>query len=75
MLIKKGTVLDLDHARKGRFKGIAKRDFKTTDEWYPIVLAGATVHGVSESWGTAEEIPCRRGLCKIVRKRKPTLKK
>lgn len=67
MIVKKGTLLGINHCRKGGFKGIAKEDFDTeTREFYPIVVAPQNfVSGINTEWEQGEEIPCRKNLCKI----------
>ena len=65
MKVKKGTILIINHKRKGTFKGIARDDFDTeVDEFYPIV-AGDFVCGMASDWEEGEEIPCRNSLCNI----------
>jgi len=63
--IKKGTLLKINHSRKGIFLARAKEDFKISDEWYPVVLATERVEGSNTWWEGGEEIPCRKSLCKI----------
>ena len=66
MKIKKGTLLQISHTRRGTFKGEANRDFDTEkDEWYPIILIDDIVWGLNTSWKKGEEIPCRRNLSKL----------
>lgn len=78
MLIKEGTLLSVDHSRKGEFTAVAKRDFDTEEEFYPIVLVagkpnklGGGIEGLlgvsagKYEWENGEEIPCRKSLCKI----------
>ncbi len=69
MEIKKGTLLNVKHNRKGNFKGIAIKDFDTdTTEFYPIALAQSNpIEGLSvlNSWIEGEEIPCRNSLCTV----------
>ena len=73
MKIEKGTLLNINHSRKGKFKGIATEDFDAeTAEFYPIALAlGQYVRGISTfmEWVEGEEIPCRASLCTIGRAR------
>ena len=68
--IKKGTVFEVKHSRKGNFTGIALKDFSLLDEWYPIAVAekeGAPsgVIGLNNYWLAGEEIPCRGEFCKL----------
>lgn len=69
MKINKGTLLDVDHTRKGKFVGMAMRDFDTdTEEWYPIALAqNQVVQGLAMGniWIEGDEIPCRGSFCQI----------
>jgi hypothetical protein len=67
MEIKKGTLLNVKHSRKGRFLGIAREDFDTDkEEWYPINVAGGNkANGVSEFWNAGDEIPCRKDFTKV----------
>lgn len=67
MLIKKGTKVKVEHARKGKFIAIAKKDFNTDKEqFYPLVLVeGETVEGRSDYWEQGEVIPCNSNLCTI----------
>ena len=64
MQIKKGTKLKVRHSRKGKFLGIAAKDFSTDDEWYPIKATESTF-GISNGWDSGERIPCRGSLCTI----------
>ena len=67
MIIKKDTILKISHNRKGRFFGMATREFDSKkEEFYPIVVAQlAPVYGITDKWKTGEEIPCKKDLCKI----------
>lgn len=70
-MIKKGTLLNVVHVRKGKFKAIALEDFdietvKKEDGFYPLAVAGDDVRGQSEDWMDGERIPCRASLCKII---------
>ena len=67
MLIKKGTKVKVEHARKGKFIAIAKKNFDTDKEqFYPVVLAeGEAVEGRNDYWEQGEVIPCNKNLCKI----------
>ena len=69
MKIRKGTILIVKHSRKGKFFGKAFKDFDTEkDEWYPIVVAQKeNVGGLNNEWKNGEEIPCRKGLCSVVK--------
>lgn len=67
MLIKKDTLLKINHSRKGIFVGIAIRDFDTTEEWYPVAVAmQKSVNGLNNVWEKGEEIPCRASFCEIM---------
>ena len=66
MIIKKGTNLIVKDRRKGTFKGIAKEDFDTEkDEFYPVITKQC-VYGMANDWEAGEEIPCRKGISKIL---------
>ena len=66
MKIEKGTILNVNSIRKGKFTGISISDFDTEDEWYPIAVhQEEPVYGMSEVWKKGDEIPCRKGLCTI----------
>ncbi|MCP6727382.1 MAG: hypothetical protein KJI69_05235 [Patescibacteria group bacterium] len=69
MKIKKGTILDVNHSRSGKWRGIATKDFDTVkDEWYPLALyQETTVHGLNTSWEVGEEMPARRSLCTVTK--------
>lgn len=64
MKIEKGTNLIISDRRKGTYRGTAKRDFDTKDEWYPMI-AQEHVSGMSTDWYPGDEIPCRSCFCKI----------
>ena len=67
MKITKGTIMEINHSRKGKFDGIAIRDFDTeTEEFYPIALyQESMVEGNCTEWEHGEAIPCIGTLCKI----------
>jgi hypothetical protein len=66
MEIKKGTLLQIKHKRKGNFLAYAKNDFDTeSNEFYPVVLAGEKIEGKANGWEGGEEISCRGSLCEI----------
>ena len=70
MKVNKGTLLDVNHSRKGKFVGIAIRNFDTESEtFYPIALAENKVIGamssMNDDWVEGDEIPCRNSLCEI----------
>lgn len=68
MKIKKGTLLNIRHQRKGRFVGIAREDFDTqTAEFFPITLAhgGVADHKGLIKWIEGDSIECRASLCSI----------
>ncbi len=69
MYVKKGTLLLVTHNRKGKFKGIAEKDFDTDkEEFYPIKLAkGEYVEGLcsGNDWIEGESIPCRNTQCTL----------
>ena len=69
MKVAKGTLLQVNHSRKGKFKGIAEKDFDTDiDEFYPIKLAkGQYVRGLcsGNDWIEGESIPCRNTQCTV----------
>jgi hypothetical protein len=66
MKIKKGTILDITSSRKGKYVGVATRDFDVEDEWYPVsVYQDESVYGMSNEWHKGDDIPCRNGIDKI----------
>ena len=70
MKVSKGTLLDVDHTRKGKFIGIATRDFDTDSEtFYPIALAEdkaiSAMSIMNDDWIKGDDIPCRHSLCQI----------
>lgn len=66
MEIKKGTVLNVNHSRSGKWVGIADRDFNTEDKWYPINLhQEKPVYGMSSVWVDGDEMPCRGSFVKL----------
>jgi len=76
MKIKKGTLIEVNHCRKGRFLGIAREDFDTEEtEFYPINVAqdkGIEGIGTQDAlglrqriWELGEKIPCRNSLCTL----------
>jgi len=66
MKIKKGTILEIYHSRKGKFTGEALEDFETgADNFYPIVLVSETVSGMATYWEKGEKILCKGSLCTI----------
>ena len=67
MIVKKGTVLTVTHQRKGKFIGIAQKDFDSKKaDFYPIALAQEkAVAGMVNVWEEGESIPCRNTLCSI----------
>lgn len=73
MFIKKGTIVEVNHSRSGRWVGIATKDFDTEkDEWYPLSLAQEKpVNGISTiaKWVEGDEMPARRGLCTVTIKK------
>lgn len=67
MKIKKGTLVFVNHSRSGKWHGIATKDFDTVkDEWYPLASAEKrSIDGLNTQWFEGEDVPARRGLCKI----------
>jgi len=66
MKISKGTIVSVNHSRKGKFQAMAIKDFDTQkEEFYPLALVTPRVKGMNNDWVTGEEIPCRNSLCKI----------
>ncbi len=70
MKINKGTLLDVNHTRKGKFIGIATRDFDTDNEtFYPIALAEnkvlPTMSAMNDDLIKGDDVPCRNSLCQI----------
>ena len=72
MKIKEGTLLEVNHSRKGKFVGVAEKDFDTDKtEFYPIELAQEKiVNGLVNYYGMGSSIPCRNSLCEIEVKEK-----
>lgn len=68
MEIKAGQKVQVAGGRgKGNYIGIAIKDFDTeTAEWYPIKTT-QYVSGCNNDWCEGEEIPCRRGIDRIVK--------
>jgi len=66
MKIIKGTLLKVNHDRKGIFTGIATEDFDTDDTFYTIAVAQEKpVEGNVTKWYKGNKIPCRASLCRI----------
>ena len=65
MKISKGQRLIVRDSRKGKYKGIATKDFDTeADEWYGVA-AQEIVYGMANVWDIGEKVPCRRGQATI----------
>lgn len=65
MIIKEGTKLTVSHQRKGKFEGIAAKDFDTEKTtFYPIATL-EYVRGMANEWGAGDTIECRNTLCEI----------
>ncbi len=63
MLIKKNTVFEITHSRKGRLTLQATKDFDTEfQESYPVKTINF-VEGMSTDWEPGEKIPCKKSLC------------
>lgn len=60
MLIKKDDLLEVFHTRKGKFVGVATRNFDTEKATTEEVITG-----MANDWVEGEEIPCRASLCTI----------
>ena len=66
MKITKNTKLIVRDRRKGKFFGIAAKDFDTeVDEFYPILLDQPYLSGMANDWEQGEEVPCRRGISEV----------
>ena len=69
MEIKAGTLLEINHQRKGKFIAIAEQDFDTEKaEFYPVRVAiknKEIVEGLVNEWLLDERIPCRASFCEI----------
>ena len=65
MKIKKGRRLKIQHNRKGEIVVVARKDFDTSDEWYPVDAAHRVVSN-AEVWEIGCRVPCRAKFCKIV---------
>lgn len=68
MQIKKGTLIDVDHRRKGKFRAVATEDFDSEKaEFYPLAVAEGNGHvsGHTTDWEEGERIPCRNSICTI----------
>lgn len=50
---------------KGNYIGIASADFDTEDEWY-YITSTELVTGCRNAWNPGEDIPCRKGIDKIL---------
>ena len=64
MKITKGTMLKVNHSRRGEFIGRASADFDTADEWYSIITTEG-VEGMASDRMPGESVPCRRSMCRI----------
>jgi len=70
MVIKKDTLVRVDHQRKGRFVGIttADIDLDNPPEFYPIAYAQEEpLDGVIKKgkWYKGDSVPCRVSMCLI----------
>lgn len=67
MIIKKNTIIEVDHIRKGKFFAMALDNFDTEKtEFYQIALAQVKpVIGLNTEWEVGGIVPCRGSLCKI----------
>ena len=74
MKVTKGTLLEVVHNRKGKFKAIATENFDTDNiVFYPVRMAyigeggdtEAFIKGKTRSWVAGDEVSCRNTLCKI----------
>lgn len=71
MIIKKGTVLNIKHQRKGNFTAVALKDFDSDKaEFYPLALTigfnnESSVKGMNTIWTVGEQIPCKASFCKF----------
>lgn len=66
MIIKKGTLLEVSHKRKGRFKAMAYEDFRPdTKEFYPLMLQDERIESELHTWHYGDKIPCKKDLCSI----------
>jgi len=73
MFVKKDTILDINHSRKGQFRAIALENFDTNKtEFYPVAIAllkgkPSAVRGLNPNniWVAGDAIPCRNTLCII----------
>lgn len=66
-MIKKGTILQVTHVKKGFFTGIVTRDFDNLREnFFPIALhQDQNLKDANYEWKRGEEIPCRSTLVTI----------
>lgn len=67
MKVKKGTLLQVNHSRSGKWKAKAYKDFDTEkDEWYPLVLVeGEVAQDLTQVWINGQKPPARKGLCRV----------
>ena len=63
MLIKKGTILNINHNRKGKFLAIASVDIDTDNEWCHVKTL-QNINGINSvnKWQEGEEVTLRKGL-------------
>lgn len=63
-MIKNGTILKIDHSRKGIFIGKIQTDFdENKDDFLDVILITNYISGINQDWLTGEKIPCRKSLC------------
>ncbi len=68
-VLKKGTRVAVDDARKGKFLAILDEDFDTEkggDDFFDLIVdQDEPVMGINYAWERGERIPARRGLTRI----------
>ncbi len=65
MFIKKGSILEIHHCRKGRFTAIAFEDFDTDKKTFYPVKTTMEVSGLVNEWYVGEKIPCKNCFCHV----------
>lgn len=65
MIIKAGTKLTVSHRRKGKFEGMAAKDFDTEKTTFYPIRTLECVRGMANEWDAGDIIECRNTLCEI----------
>jgi hypothetical protein len=71
MKFKEGDKVIVKDSRKGTFAAVVSKPFDSeADEWYSVrVDQKEPVVGLSATWESGEEIPCRKGHATIARRK------